>query len=136
VVHYRVQDGKAIVQGVNVAFEEVFGVSEEALTGQDLDVLIAPDEQAGQTETLTQRAVEEGSVQAEVVRETEDESRHFRLNSVLLSRGEQPEGYAIYTDVTEQKEREQTLRDEQKALRSMYRITADQEASFEEKTSG
>jgi PAS domain S-box-containing protein len=133
VVHYRVQDGKAIVQGVNVAFEEVFGVSEEALTGQDLDVLIAPDEQAGQAEILTQRAVEEGSVQAEVVRETEDESRHFRLNSVLLSRGEQPEGYAIYTDVTEQKEREQTLRDEQKALRSMYRITADQEASFEEK---
>jgi len=133
VVHYEVRGGEAIVRGVNAAFEEVFGVSEEALTGQNLDVFIAPDGQAHQAETLTRQAVEEGSVQAEVVRETENGPRHFRLDSVLFAGGQEPEGYAIYTDVTEQKEREQTLRDEQQALRSMYRITAEPETPFEEK---
>jgi len=133
VVHYEAQDGKAIVQGVNAAFEEVFGVSEDDISGQNLDAFITPEGQAHQAETLTHQTVEEGSVQAEVVRETEDGLRFFRLNSVVFSGGERPEGYAIYTDVTRQKEREQTLRDEQEALRSMYRITAEQEASFEGK---
>lgn len=133
VVHYEVQEGEAFVQGVNEAFEEVFGLSEVDILGRDLDALIAPDDRASQAEVLTRRAVEEGSVQAEVVRETEDGPHYFRLDSVLFSGGEQPEGYAIYTDITEQKEREQTLRSEQEALRTMYRITADQEAVFEEK---
>ncbi|PSQ69992.1 MAG: ATPase, partial [Bacteroidetes bacterium QH_2_64_26] len=38
-----------------------------------------------------------------------------------------------YTDITEQKERERTLQEEQEALRTMYRITADREATFKEK---
>jgi PAS domain S-box-containing protein len=133
VVHYKVRDGEALVQGVNTAFEEVFGMSGDDISGQALDAYIAPGDRASEAETLTRQAVEEGSVQAEVVRETEDGPRHFQLDSVLFSKGPQPEGYAIYTDVTEQKEREQTLRKEQEALRAMYRITADQSASFEEK---
>jgi len=136
VVHYEVQNGTAVVQGVNAAFEDVFGMAEPEISGGSLDTFIAPDGRSGEAETLTQRAVEQGSVQAEVVRETEAGARHFRLDSVLFSGGGQPEGYAIYTDVTEQKEREQTLRDEQEALRAMYRITADQEASFTEKVRG
>jgi PAS domain S-box-containing protein len=133
VVHYEVQDGTAVARGVNAAFEEVFGVSRTDVVGQDLDALLVSDDQRSEAETLTRKAVKEGSVQAEVVRETKDGSRHFRLDSVLFSGGETPQGYAIYTDITEQKEREQTLRAEQNALRSMYRITADQEASFEDK---
>jgi len=136
VVHYEVQGGTAIVQGVNAAFEEVFGMPEAAISGQALDAFIAPEERSGEAETLTQRAVETGSVQAEVVRETEAGLRHFQLDSVLFSGGDRPEGYAIYTDVTEQKKREQTLRDEQDALRAMYRITANQKASFAEKVQG
>lgn len=133
VVHYEVREGEALVRGVNEAFEEVFGLSEAGIMGRNLDALITPDGQARQAEVLNQRAVEKGSVQAEVVRETAEGLRYFRLTSVLFSGGEQPEGYAIYTDITEQKEREQTLREEQDALRAMYRITADQEASFGEK---
>ncbi len=133
VVHYEVQGGAAIARGANVAFEEAFGVSRSEVVGHDLDALLAPDERLSQAETLTRRAVEEGSVQAEVIRETNEGRRHFRLNSVLFSDSETPEGYAIYTDITEQKEREQTLRDEQDALRSMYRITADRNASFDDK---
>jgi signal transduction histidine kinase len=52
---------------------------------------------------------------------------------VLFSGGERSEGYAIYTDITEQKERERTLQEEQEALRTMYRITADRDAAFKEK---
>ncbi|MFB6232322.1 MAG: ATP-binding protein [Salinibacter sp.] len=133
VVHYEVRGGEAIVQGVNTKFEEVFGVSQGAISGQALDAHIAPGERARRAESLTRQVVEEGSVQAEVIRDTEDGPRHFRLNSVLFSGGSRPEGYAIYTDITRQKEREQTLRDEQQALRSMYRTTADQDASFEQK---
>ncbi|WP_263784353.1 PAS domain-containing sensor histidine kinase [Salinibacter grassmerensis] len=133
VVHYEVRSGAAIARGANVAFEETFGLSRSEVVGRDLDALLAPDERLPQAETLTQQAIEEGSVQAEVIRETDEGRRHFRLNSVLFSDSETPEGYAIYTDITEQKEREQTLRAEQEALRSMYRITADQNASFEDK---
>jgi PAS domain S-box-containing protein len=111
VVHYRVKNGAALVQGVNTAFEEVFGFSEADILGEDLDGFIAPEDQVRQAETLTREAVEEGIVQAEVVRETEGGRHYFRLDSVLFSGGDRPEGYAIYTDVTEQKEREQTLRD-------------------------
>ena len=134
VVHYEVQDGgTAVARGVNAAFEEVFGVPRADVVGQNLDALLASDAQRPEAKTLTRQAVEEGSVQAEVVRETETGPQHFRLDSVLFSGGETPQGYAIYTDITEQKEREHTLRAEQDALRSMYRITADQAASFEEK---
>ena len=133
VVHYEVQDGNAIARGVNAAFEAVFGVSRTEIIGHDLDALLAPADHSPEAEALTQRAVEEGSVQAEVVRETSEGPRHFRLDSVLIADGEPPEGYAIYTDITEQKKREQTLRDEQDALRSMYRITADQESPFDDK---
>jgi len=133
VVHYVVQDDEAIVQGVNAAFEDVFGLSEDHIVGRALDAHIAPGERASEAGTLTRRAVEEGSVQAEVVRETEKGPRYFQLDSVLFADGPQPEGYAIYTDVTKQKERERTLREEQGALRAMYRITADQEAAFEGK---
>lgn len=133
VVHYEVREGEALIRGLNTAFEEIFGLSAEESVGRNLDALITPDGQVRQAGLLTQRTLEEGSVQAEVVRETKEGPRYFRLDSVLFSEGEQPEGYAIYTDITEQKQREQTLRDEQEALRAMYRITADQEASFEEK---
>ena len=133
VVHYRVQDGDAIAEGINAAFADTFGASRDDVAGRNLDTLIASDEQRTQAEALTRQAVEEGSVQAEVIRTTKDGPRHFQLDSVLFSGGETPEGFAIYTDVTEQKEREQTLREEQDALRSMYRITADRTASFEDK---
>jgi len=133
VVHYRVQDGTAIVRAVNAAFETIFGVSEEDLVGAELDARIAPDEHVPQAESLTRRAVDEGSVQAEVIRETAEGPRYFQLDSVLISATEQPEGFAIYTDITDQKRREQTLRDEQATLRAMYRITANHEADFEQK---
>jgi PAS domain S-box-containing protein len=50
---------------------------------------------------------------------------------------EQHSGETIYNgvilDITERKEREQLLKNEQEALQSMYRITADREAGFEAK---
>jgi len=133
VVHYEVSDREAIVRGVNRAFETVFGVSESEADGQNLDRLIAPSNRTAEAGALTRQALKDGDVQAEVVRKTEDGPRHFRLDSVLYSGEGSPEGYAIYTDLTTQKEREQTLREEEAALRSMYRITADRKASFEEK---
>ncbi|WP_103019231.1 PAS domain-containing protein [Salinibacter altiplanensis] len=135
VVHYEVQNGTAIVRSINKAFEEVFGGSRAEIVGRNLDALLAPDDCRSGAEALTRQVKNEGRVQAEVVRETDEGPRHFRLDSVLFSDGETPRGYAIYTDITKQKAREQTLRDEQEALRAMYRITADQEASFENKVS-
>ena len=133
VLHYEVQEGEARVRGGNEAFEDVFGLSEADILDQNVDPVITPDRLDQHAERLTRQAVEEGSVQAEVVRETAEGPRYFRLNSVLFSGGERSEGYAIYTDITEQKERERTLQEEQEALRTMYRITADRDAAFKEK---
>jgi len=133
VVHYAVENETAVVQGVNTAFESTFGVEKEDLVGKELDPSIAPDDHVAQAESLTRQAVEEGSVQAAVTRETADGLRHFRLNSVLIPTDGVPEGFAIYTDVTEQKRREEMLRKEQATLRAMYRITASQETDFKKK---
>ncbi len=60
--------------------------------------------------------------------------RYFRISETRLGSDDvSGDRLLLLTDVTERERREQALRKEQAALRSLYRITADREASFEEK---
>ncbi len=128
------EGGKARIADVNQAFEAVFNADASAIEGRDLSTLFAsgPDEEGPlKRRNPDARMLEKKIQRAEMRRQTADGQRDFRLQ--VTSRMQEdgtPEVYTIYTDITAQKEAERTLREEQTALRRMYRITAKKGMSF------
>jgi PAS domain S-box-containing protein len=122
-VEYEFVDGDPIVRAVNDAFVDVFGYEREAIVGQNLDDYVLPPEpddcssRAAEAAELNERLVSGERVREECQRQTSDGRREFLLKIVPLKRGEQNvAGYAIYTDITEQKRRENTLERENERL--------------------
>lgn len=126
VVHGRYDGGQLIVSTVNAAFEEVFGFNRDTVRGKNLNDLIVPDEKRDEAVELDRRAMEEGSLQAEVRRITADGCRDFQVQVTGRRRGEAPAGlYAIYADITERKEMEEALREREDRLRSITQNISD-----------
>jgi PAS domain S-box-containing protein len=97
------------IRAVNPAFEETFGLSPGAAQGEALYDHVLPDGEEPPVE-LVERTLEAGRLTTEVRRQTVDGMRDFRLDVALREPAEGPvEGYAVYSDVTEQKERERKL---------------------------
>jgi PAS domain S-box-containing protein len=110
VVHGRPDaDGSLRVESVNERFETVFGYKESDIRGDDLQGLIVPDEETDTAESMRRRLLSGAPVNREVRRRAADGLRDFRVQ-VALRDGDRPtEGFAIYTDVTDRKERERML---------------------------
>ncbi|MDY6819165.1 MAG: GAF domain-containing protein [Halobacteriales archaeon] len=112
VVSYELVDGQPIVRDVNGAFEEVFGWSADQLIDTPLDEWLLPDDQtelelAGR---INQDVSRGNQIYEEVRRRTADGPREFLLRNVPFdTAGDPPQGYAIYTDITDRKEREREL---------------------------
>ena len=105
-----IRDGEAVVERVNPAFEEVFGYDEQTVQGEDLDEFIVPADVRDEAVHYNQRIREGEGFHGEVRRLTEDDLRDFILHVVPHDiSGEATRGYAIYTDITEQKQREREL---------------------------
>jgi PAS domain S-box-containing protein len=122
-VEYEFVDGDPVVRAVNDAFVDVFGYGREAIVGQNLDDYVLPPEpddcsaKASGADELNERLVSGERVREECQRQTSDGRREFLLKIVPLKRGEKNvAGYAIYTDITEQKRRENTLERENERL--------------------
>jgi PAS domain S-box-containing protein len=110
VLHARVENGESVIQDVNAAFERTFGHDTGGLRGERLHDYILPDDRTEAVEQLNRQILDEGEVRTEVRRETTDGVRTFRLDvNIRNERGTQPEGYAIYTDITDREEREREL---------------------------
>ena len=113
-VAYDYVDGVPHVDRVNPAFEETFGYDAERIVGEPVDEYIIPpdDDDAFDKATELNAKLKHGdNVRREVTRRTADGDRHFILHVVPIQLGtENASGYAIYTDVTERREREATLR--------------------------
>ena len=109
VVYGAVDRDERRIRAVNPAFEEVFGLAPGEAQGEELyDYILPPDEDL--PIDLVDRVYDEGRITTEVRRQTVDGVRDFRLDVALREREDGPhEGYAVYTDVTEQKERERAL---------------------------
>jgi PAS domain S-box-containing protein len=96
-----------VIEAVNPAFEETFGYEEAELEGEPLDDYIVP--QDVDSERLNQRIIDESTIETKVRREAADGIRDFKLQTAVLP-NEDPdvdapyEGWAIYTDITEQVE--------------------------------
>jgi PAS domain S-box-containing protein len=110
VAAFRFEDGEPIVRDVNDAFEETFGWSEADIVGENIDEYIVPPDRTERADSLNETLLAGEQLQTTGRRRTADGVRDFLLHVVPLSVGERTlEGYAIYTDITEQKRREREL---------------------------
>lgn len=106
IVETEFNDGQPIIKRANAAFEETFGYSTAELKGRSLDDVIVPADQQDEARAINQRWRQSEEVYKEVTREAADGTREFLLRSANL---EDDTAFAIYTDITEQKEHERQL---------------------------
>jgi len=113
VVHGEMVDGEPIIKQVNPAFEETFGYDVDEAVGHNLDDLTVPESKREEARRINERIATEDSIRIEVERHTSDGLREFVVDMVLADSDEDDathEGYAIYTDITDQKARTRELR--------------------------
>ncbi|PSP55784.1 hypothetical protein BRC82_04160 [Halobacteriales archaeon QS_1_67_19] len=104
------EDGKPIVRAINPAFEETFGWDEAAVLDEPIDEYIVPEDATCEAEALNRRARSGAQIEgAEVRRRTADGQRDFLLNTVSVRQEPTVEDVSVYTDITDQKERERKL---------------------------
>lgn len=121
VVHGRPdENGRLRVQAVNEAFEETFGGEQSEIQGEDVQDLIVPPGEQESADSIRRRLLAGRPVDREVQRKAADGLRDFRVQ-VALRQGETGpvEGYAIYTDITEQKEIRRKLRESEQRYRTL-----------------
>jgi len=118
-ISYEMVDSQPVVRRLNSGFERTFGHDESEVLGEPLDEFVVPSDPTAQAEAqrYNERLEQGERIQTEVERRTDDGSRHFLLQVIPLEIGEEnSSGYAIYTDVTEQREREAALRRQNERL--------------------
>jgi PAS domain S-box-containing protein len=113
IVETEYVDDEPIIRSVNTAFEEVFGYDQADILGESLDDVIVPDRFQGEASNINEQERIENSVKREVTRLTTDGEREFLLRTVHY---QDDLSYGVYTDITEQKEREQTLQRQNERL--------------------
>lgn len=103
VVEFELDDGRPIVRTVNPAFEEVFGYGREELVGASLNAYIVPDERDAQADRFDRRTGDGKHNTGLVTRRTADGPREFFYRGVPYERDGRQYGFAIYTDVTDER---------------------------------
>ncbi|WP_226481173.1 PAS domain S-box protein [Natrinema amylolyticum] len=99
-----------IIEEVNPAFERIFGSDEVELVGKPVDQIIVPPDSRANAETLNRRGSCGEIGEAEVKRQTADGLRDFRLRVVPIETdGSSDRAFALYTDITAQKQRQKRL---------------------------
>ena len=109
-VEVLMRDTEPIVTRVNPAFERTFGYSADEIRGDNLDEYVIPDDPAVDIAQYNRRIQRGETLHDEVRRVTADGIRDFIIHIVPHDVGEEAtRGYAIYTDITDRKEREREL---------------------------
>jgi PAS domain S-box-containing protein len=122
VVETELVDGTPVVRSTNPAFVETFDLEQTTVTGASLTSLLrAPDGQGGEGSELSRVATDD-SVQGELRRWTADGFRDFLFRGVPYERGDGRQfAFGIYTDITEQRERQRRLEVLNRVLRHNLR---------------
>jgi PAS domain S-box-containing protein len=133
VVAAEVHDGgpEHRIIDVNDAFEEVFGYGPETVIGENVGEVIIPSEERDRYEAFRDRPTAGESITAEVERSTADGIRDFRLHiTPYKQNGDGLDGiYAWYTDVTERKAHEETLKELHEATWDLMTATTTEEVA-------
>ncbi|PSP87942.1 hypothetical protein BRC90_09075 [Halobacteriales archaeon QS_4_69_34] len=118
-IYRHSREGDAIIpEAVNPAFERVFGYDEERVVGRPITETIVPSDRIEEHEELAAASRAGESLDAEVERLTASGRRTFLLRNVPIDDPIEGYGeeYAIYTDITERKQRERELRRQNERL--------------------
>ena len=107
VVEFEIVETIPVVRSVNPAFEEVFGYDADAVVGESLNDVIVPDTLARRALSFDRRSADGEYNEATVARETATGIRQFQYRGVPYEHDGASHALAIYTDVTEQRRREQ-----------------------------
>lgn len=122
IVDVDFNDGDPIIRDVNASFENVFGYDAEDVLGEKLQELIVPTSSVPESGEFVEQALGGEHPEAEVRRETATGLRDFLLRVVPVAQeGEVTGGYAVYTDITHRKRREQQVQVLNRILRHNLR---------------
>ena len=109
VVEIELVERVPVVRAANPAFEEVFGYDRERVLGESLNEFIVPADAAAESDRFDRRTAR-GEYNAGVVtRETASGPREFLYRGVPYERDGGRYGFAVYTDVTEQRRYERHM---------------------------
>jgi PAS domain S-box-containing protein len=117
-------DEAPIVQYVNPSFVEIFGYEREAVPGANLNELIVPENERKYEAIRDDRSLPDETTRVDVRRETANGRRDFLLRGTEYTpenRSDGTYGFAVYTDITEQRERERYLQVLNRVLRHNLR---------------
>jgi len=112
------------VRSVNPAFTDVFGFEQRTVLDDELDEFILPPDEDAQREAsrLNAQGAAGETVEAEIRRRTADGFRDFLFRGVPYRRDDgRVWSFGIYTDITDQKERQRRLEVLNRVLRHNLR---------------
>jgi len=116
-------DDEPIVERVNPAFEAVFGYDSGTIRGENVDEYIVPDDRVDEAARYNERVQAGDRFFGEVQRRTRDGRRDFILHVVAQDVDEtETRGYAIYTDITEQKQRVRELERQNRRIEALHDV--------------
>ncbi len=122
VVEIELIDKTPVVRAVNPGFEELFGYDRELVLGESLNDFIIPDEHDGQADAFDERTAEGKENHAMVRRQTATGVREFLYRGIPYERADGSQfGFAIYSDVTEQRTYERHIQVIHRILRHNLR---------------
>ncbi|WP_435077903.1 PAS domain S-box protein [Halococcus sp. AFM35] len=109
-LRYELVDGRPITRRANARFETVFGYDVEEVRGENIDEYIVPAGHEESADVFNAALARGESCQTTARRRTANGVRDFLLHVAPFDPGERNGGgYAIYTDITDQKRRERDL---------------------------
>ncbi|SDY64707.1 PAS domain-containing sensor histidine kinase [Halopenitus persicus] len=115
-------DREPMIRAVNPAFEETFGYDADAIVGEAVVDALVPPDRAAELADHADRVLAGDHITTEVRRETKHGARELLLRAVPIEREARvSDAYAVYTDITKRKQREQQLQVLNRILRHNLR---------------
>ena len=121
VVYYEMNDGEPMFQAVNEVFEEVFGYESERVRGESVVDVIVPDDRTEEAERHLQQMRRGDHIDAEVQRETASGPRDFLVRTAETP-SDAPDGYIVYTDITDRKRLERNLERANRKFEELHHV--------------
>jgi PAS domain S-box-containing protein len=121
VAEVKIEDGEPTIHGINKAFADTFGHTEDEIRGRSLNEVIVPEGDADTAVQLDELASNTYTDRV-VTRATADGESEFLYRGVPFERDGTQYAFAVYTDITEQKEREKQLEQKSKEMEEFASI--------------
>jgi len=122
VVSFEIVDMEPVVRAVNAAFVETFGYDKEEINGESLNDFIVPEEHAEEAADYDRRTAAGETNRALITRKTVDGKRDFVYRGLSYEAADGRRcGFAVYTDVTDDRQLRRRLQVLHRVLRHNLR---------------